>query len=567
MMSTEKIHSTSKLMRYEKVAAILMKYGFEDILSHPPLNKILPQNNLLVPKRHGKKVSKFSRYERIRLACEELGTSFIKFAQIASNRPDLLPEGLIAELEKLQDQAPEVPIEDIHKIIKDELPDPIDDLIEYFNPIPLARASMAQVHRARLRGGKEVVLKIQRPGIKETILLDIAVLKSIVSISNTYFPQYSIYQPEELVKMFEDSITEELSFNLEANNLEHFQTMFLDNEDVFIPNIYRELCSDKIICMEYVDGYKITDLKNLKKFNITGEQLALRGIRLYFEQVFEHGFFHADPHPGNIFVLEDGRIAFIDYGMVGTVIDDDKVHFAKILLSMYDRDVQGLKKAILKFSQGLTKEQEREFEYDVIYFLRQYSRVSLENIDGNEVMKGLNSLFYDYKIKIPSNLLLLIKALVIIEGVGLQLNPQYDIIENIGPFVQRLLSKKYNPKRLQKELFRSIEDTSDLMRDLPADVRSIINKVKEGKLHVEIEHKGLEPVAYRFNKTVNRLSFTLIIVALIVGSSLIVVAKVPPFYYQISLIGVVGYTISAVLTLYLIYAIRKANKKNDSYEE
>jgi ubiquinone biosynthesis protein len=566
MGDIENIYSTSKLMRYEKVAATLVKYGFEDLLSHPPLNKILPQRNFLVPNRNGKKVSEFSRYERIRMTCEELGTSFIKFAQIASNRPDLLPEGLITELEKLQDQAPEVAIEQIRKIIRDELPSPLTDVIEYFNPVPLASASMAQVHRARLRGGKEVVLKIQRPGIRETIVLDIAVLKSLVSIINTYFPQYSIYQPEELVKMFEDSITEELSFLMEANNLEQFQKMFKDNENVFIPNIYRELCTDKIICMEFVDGYKITDLKNLKKFNITGEQLALRGIRLYFEQVFEHGFFHADPHPGNIFVLKDGRIAFLDYGMVGTVIDEDKIQFARILLAMYDRDVQGLKKAILKFSKGLSKAQEREFEYDVIYFLRQYSRISLENIDGNEVMKGLNSLFYDYKIHIPSSLLLLIKALVIIEGVGLQLNPQYDIIENIGPFVQRLLSKKYNPDRLQKELFRSIEDTSDLVKELPSDIRSIINKIKDGKLHVEIEHKGLEPFAYRLNKTVNRLSFTMIIVAMIVGSSLIVVAKIPPFYNEIPLFGVFGFSISALMTFWLMYAIRKANKKDSKYD-
>ncbi len=566
MVAEQYMRSKSKLGRYEKVASTLIKYGFEDLLSHPPFNRLLPQSNILVPERGGKKVSKYSRYERIRLVCEELGTTFIKFAQIASNRPDLLPEGLISELEKLQDSAPQVPIEDIHNILQVEFGTSFSEVVAYFNPIPIASASMAQVHRARLRGGKEVVLKIQRPGIYETIHSDIAILKNLVSIIENYFPQYKIYQPSELVKMFEDSITEELSFQLEANNLEHFQTMFKNNKDVFIPAIYRELCTDKIICMEYVEGYKITDLENLKKFNITGEELALRGISLYFEQVFEHGFFHADPHPGNIFVLEDGRIAFIDYGMVGTVIDKDKILFAKILLSMYDKDVHGLKKAILKFSTGLTKEQERAFEYDVIYFLRQYSRISLENIDGNEVMRGLNSLFFDYKIRIPSNLLLLIKALVIIEGVGLKLNPDYDIIENIGPYVQRLLSKKYNPDRLQKELLRSIEDTTDLIRDMPSDIRSIIHKIKEGKLHVEIEHKGLEPFAASLNKTVNRLSFTLVIVAIIIGSSLIVVAKVPPFFYEIPMIGVIGFAISALLTFWLINAIRKANKKGSKYE-
>lgn len=566
MIVDQGMRSTSKLGRYEKVATTLIKYGFEDLLSHPPLNKLLPQSNLLVPNRDGKKVSQYSRYERIRLVCEELGTTFIKFAQIASNRPDILPEELISELEKLQDRVPPVPIEDIHKVIQSEFSTSFDDVVEYFNPIPLACASMAQVHRARLRGGKEVVLKIQRPGIFEVIFSDIAVLKSLVGIIENYFPQYNIYQPAELVKMFEDSITEELNFLLEANNLEHFQRMFKDNDEVFIPAIYRELCTDRIICMELVEGYKITDLENLKNFGITGKQLAQRGISLYFEQVFEHGFFHADPHPGNIFVLEDGRIAFIDYGMVGTVIDADKILFARILLAMYNKDVQGLKKAILRFSKGLTTEEERKFEYDVIYFLRQYSSITIENIDGNEVMRGLNSLFFDYKIKIPSNLLLLIKALVIIEGVGLKLNPDYDIIENIGPYVQRLLAKKYNPEKLQKELFRSIEDTTDLIKEMPSDIRDIVHKIKEGKLHVEIEHKGLAPFASSLNRTVNRLSFTLVIVALIIGSSLIVMAKVPPFYHDFPLIGIMGFATSALLILWLINAIRKANKKKDTYD-
>ena len=550
------VGDTSKIMRYEKVVATLIKYGFEDILAHPPLRKFIPQSNILVPTRNGKKVSKFTRHERIRLVCEELGTTFIKFAQIASNRPDLLPEDLIFELEKLQDDVPPVPIEDILSTIKSELSRPIDELLEYFNPIPLACASMAQVHRARLIGGKEVVLKIQRPRIKSTIASDIAILKNISNVIEKYMPQYKAYQPSELVKMFEDSITEELSFRLEANNLEHFQNMFKHNSFVFIPELYRELCTDRIICMEYVDGFKITDLDNLNKFNITGEDLAKRGISLYFEQVFEHGFFHADPHPGNIFVLKDGRIAFIDYGMVGTIIESDKVQFARILLAMYDNDVQALKRSILKFSAGLTKDQEKAFEYDVVYFLREYSRISLDNIDGEEAMRGLNSLFYDYKIKIPSNLLLLIKALVILEGVGLKLNPEYDIIENIGPYVQRLLTKKYNPNRLQKELLNSMEETTSMIKDFPHDVREIIKKVKEGKLHIEIEHKGLEPFGDSLSKSINRLSYAMILVAIILASALLVMANVPPLYNGVPSFAIGGFLVAAFLALRLIYKMK-----------
>jgi len=554
-------HKISMLARYEKVFAVLIKYGFEDLLAHPPFNRILPQTNKLVPERNGKKVSEFTRYERIRLVCEELGTTYIKFAQIASNRPDLLPDGLIIELEKLQDQAPKVPLKDIYQALKDGLHRPLEELVEEFDEEPLARASMAQVHRAKLKGGKDVIIKVQRPGIRDLIHADIAIFRNLVSIIESYLPHYLVYQPAELLKMFEQSINEELSFNLEAKNLKQFQIMFAENHEVFIPKLYPELSSDTIICMEYVDGYKITDLTALRAFNITGEDLALRGIGLYFEQVFDHGFFHADPHPGNIFVLRDGRIAFIDFGMVGTIIESDKVHFAKILLSMYNQDVSGLKSSILKFSEGLTKEEEREFEYDVIYFLRQYSSVSIEDIDGDEVMRGLNALFFDYKIKIPANLLLLLKALIIIEGVGYRLNPDYDIIQNIGPYVNKLLAKRFDPKRITMQMMESFENTTTLVRDFPSDMRSIIKKVKDGKLHIEFEHKGLGPYTDSMATVINRLSFSLIIVALLISSSILIYAETPPFYKGVSLWGCIGIGIAILMALRLLWVIRKSASK------
>ncbi|MGH1433459.1 MAG: ABC1 kinase family protein [Lewinella sp.] len=549
------ITTTSTLMRYEKVFGTFVKYGFEDLLAHPPLNKLVPQTNRFVPSRAGRKVSEFTRYERIRLVCEELGTTFIKFAQIASNRPDLLPDELITELAKLQDQVPPVALEEIYATLEQEFSRPWQEMVEYFEPQPLASASMAQVHRARLVGGREVVLKVQRPGIREVIAADITILNQLVSIIESYFPALLVYQPSELVKMFEQSITEELSFRREAANLLHFQQMFRDHSKVLIPAVYRELSTDKVLCMEYVPGYKITDLDKLSQFNITGEELALRGIGLYFEQVFEHGFFHADPHPGNIFVLEDGRIAFLDYGMVGTVSDRDKLLFAQLLLAIYDQDVQGLKKAILKFSTGLSKDKERELEYDIIYVLRQYASIALEDIDGMEVMQGLNALFFDYKIKLPANLLLLLKALVIMEGVGLQLDPNYDIIANIGPYVQRLLSKRYSPLRLRRELIRSAEDTTNLLRELPEDLREILRKVKEGKLHIEFEHKGLQPTADKLSESIKLLSYTLLVVAIIIASSLVVVAKIPPLVNGFALWGITGFGLAALLALRTIFSL------------
>lgn len=505
--------------------------------------------------RDGKLVVEYTRYERMRMVCEELGTTFIKFAQIAANRPDLLPEELIAEMERFHDHAPMVPAEDIRGVFLQEFGKEPEALFEYFDHTPIASASMAQVHRARLIGGKQVALKIQRPGIRDTVEMDIQILRKMAHLIETYFPQYDVFQPMELVKMFETSIRKELRFSLEAANLVRFQEQFKANPDIMVPQLYPELSTDRIICMEYIDGIKITNLDQLKKIGITGPELAVTGINLYYEQVFEHGFFHADPHPGNIFVLRDGRVCFVDYGMMGIILESDKELLATLLLTIADNDVEGLKKALLKFSRLERFENDKDLEYDIIDFLSAYSTMAIEEIDGNEVMEGLNRMFFKYKIRVPGNMLLLLKALVIIEGVGLMLDPKYNIIKNIEPYVRRLLEKKYNPSRLTKGFMRAMGDMTRMAVNLPEDVEEVVRKVREGKLRMEFEHKGLESLYEKMETVSNRIAFTLLLVALIIGSSLIVIADVPPHINHVPVIGFVGFIISGLLAVRLIISI------------
>lgn len=555
-MTKQKSNSnTSLIRRYERVIGVLFKYGFEDILSHPPFSRFLPKSPRLIPMRDGKLVVEYTRYERMRMVCEELGTTFIKFAQIAANRPDLLPEELIAEMERFHDHAPMVPAEDIRGVFLQEFGKEPEALFEYFDHTPIASASMAQVHRARLIGGKQVALKIQRPGIRDTVEMDIQILRKMAHLIETYFPQYDVFQPMELVKMFETSIRKELRFSLEAANLVRFQEQFKANPDIMVPQLYPELSTDRIICMEYIDGIKITNLDQLKKIGITGPELAVTGINLYYEQVFEHGFFHADPHPGNIFVLRDGRVCFVDYGMMGIILESDKELLATLLLTIADNDVEGLKKALLKFSRLERFENDKDLEYDIIDFLSAYSTMAIEEIDGNEVMEGLNRMFFKYKIRVPGNMLLLLKALVIIEGVGLMLDPKYNIIKNIEPYVRRLLEKKYNPSRLTKGFMRAMGDMTRMAVNLPEDVEEVVRKVREGKLRMEFEHKGLESLYEKMETVSNRIAFTLLLVALIIGSSLIVIADVPPHINHVPVIGFVGFIISGLLAVRLIISI------------
>jgi ubiquinone biosynthesis protein len=535
----------------------LAKYGFEDLMAHPPFNRFLPKSERLIPVRDGRPVVEFTRYQRIRMVCEELGATFIKFAQIASNRPDVLPEDLIAELAQFQDHGPAVPKEAVKEVLEEELKRPLEEIFEHINYKPIASASMAQVHRARLRGGKEVVLKVQRPGIQWTIEEDIIILRQLAQMLEHYFPQYEAFQPLELVKMFERSIRKELKFTVEATNVRRFQQQFKGNEAIYVPDVYPEFTTDRVLCMEYIDGVKITDVAALEGFGMTGPELALKGIGLYFEQVFEHGFFHADPHPGNIFVLPDKKVCFIDYGMMGTVIESDKELLADLLLSVHNQEVAGLRKALLKFASDDKKIDVKSLDYDIIDFFTEYSNMTIDEIEGEEIIQALNSLFFDYKIKVPSNLLLLLKALVIIEGVGLTLDPKYNIIKNIEPYVRRLLEHKYAPAKLRKNMTKAVGDLSRLATTLPEELESIIRKVRQGKLHIEFEHKGLTPLYEKMETVSNRIAFTLLLVALILGSSIIVVANVPPFVYNIPLVGFIGFLISGFLALRLLFSIMR----------
>ncbi len=560
LMSANNAHKPTLIGRYETVIGVLVKYGFADVATHPPFSRFVPKWKKLIPKHDGVPVTEFTRYERIRMVCEELGTTFIKFAQIASNRPDILPDELVEELQKFQDHALPVPVEDVQDTLRQELGDKLDKSFESIDFHPIASASMAQVHRAKLLGGQEVVLKVQRPGIGDTVELDIQILKSLARLLEHRFPQFDAYQPMELVKMFETSIQKELDFTLEAANMRRFDEQFKGNPEIYVPSLYPELCTEKVLCMEYIDGIKCTDMAALERIGMTGPQLAFKGINLYFEQVFDHGFFHADPHPGNIFVLRDQRVCFIDYGMMGAVMETDRELLADLLLAVHDKDVDGLKHALLQFSWDESTINQSNLEYDIGEFFQNYSNIGLEEIDSNEVMAALNSLFFDYKIRVPSNLLLLLKALVIIEGVGLMLDPRYNIIENIHPFVSRLLRRKFSPAKLSKRMVKTLGELSKLATSLPEDMEDVIDKIKKGKLHIEFEHRGLEPLDNAVDVASKRISFALVLGAIILGSSLLVLADIPPHIKNVPAIGVFGFVLAGLFGFRWLISIWKQGK-------
>lgn len=545
--------------RYRQVISILLKYGFADVVSHTYFSKLVPESEKWVPTREGKSVFDLSRWQRLRMAFEELGTSYIKFGQIASNRPDLLPHELIVEFEKFQDQVSQLDAELIKKTLEANYKEPLEELFAEINYKPLASASMSQVHRAVLPTGEQVVLKVQRPDIMHNVEADIYILYNMAEFLEKHFPESKSFQPVALVRMFERSIMKEVNFKAEAANIQRFQRNFAGNQFIYVPQVYTQLSTRHVLCMEYIEGFKVTDLHKLQQYGIDRSELALNGINLYFEQVFDHGFFHADPHPGNFFVMPDKKVCFIDFGMMGTIIEEDKLLLGDMMLALARRDNKAMIKVLQQFSESEIQNL-NDLKYDLLDFFEEYPEKSLDEIEPTEVMEGLNHLFFTYKIRVPQNLLLLLKALVMIEGVGLFLDPKYNIIKNMEPYVERLIARKYEPTKILRGVYDTYVEYATTFKALPVDIREVMGKLKEGKVKFDVEVPALEKLNEDFSSVINRVAFAIVVAAMILGSALIIHADIPPHYHNVPILGVAAFVVAAYFALRLLFAIGKHGK-------
>ncbi|TLP81747.1 ABC1 kinase family protein [Maribacter sp. ACAM166] len=549
-----------ELKRYNKLFSVLAKYGFEDVVAQSGLRKVLPASYLKKHPNTDRNIS-FSKFERIRMVLEELGPSYVKLGQIFSNREDMLPPGLIKELEKLQDHVPHLQNFDVQKAIESELNIKMEDHFRSIELEPLAAASLAQVHKAQLQNGEIVALKIQRPNITETIEADIAVMKQIAGSLEKHSIQAKAFQPMRIVESFEQSIHEELQFLKEIDHIERFAHNFEGNGSIYVPKVYRELSTDKLICMEYIEGIKISEIDRLKALNIDCTTVAKVGVDLYLEQVLEHGFFHADPHPGNLFVLTDrDQLCFLDFGMMGTLLPKDKELLGDLLLHFTRKDIKKLIPILEDIAEKTDIPDYKKLEQDLNALVQGISDTSIQNIKLGATLTQFKSILYGNNIILPHNLYLLIRALIIMEGVGLRLDPEFNITDNLKPYMAKLTRKRFGLKRLFKKNLARLQDFSTLVDSLPDDLNTILKKIKDGKLVVVHEHKGLKEFQTALSKATNRLVFAVIIAALSIGSSILVIAKMPPLVNGVPLLGAIGFVLSAILGFLVVISIFKNNQ-------
>ncbi|MCK4653339.1 MAG: AarF/ABC1/UbiB kinase family protein [Candidatus Cloacimonetes bacterium] len=546
--------------RYREIIAVLFKHGFGDLITNSQIEKYLDFGKKFIPNKKIEKITSLSRWERIRMVLEELGPTFIKLGQIMSNRPDILPEPLLFELEKLQDSVPPMPNEEAEKMIEQELGKPISELFKKFDTNPIASASIAQVYRAELFSGEKIAVKVQRTGIQKIIETDLEIMFHLSLLMEKHITEMQILNPVEIVKEFERSIRKEIDFNIEASHIERFGRNFQTDLSIYVPEVYKDHSTKKILTMEFIEGIKVSNLNGLIKAENDPLLIAGQGCDLILKQIFEHGFFHADPHPGNILIMKDNITCFLDFGMMGTLLPKHQDYLGNIIVGVVNKDSKKITETLLRLTGTYNIENRDQLEYRVSELVNQYAYISLKEIKIGELLNKLFKMLIDFKLRLPSDFYLLSKALITIEGVGTKLDPDFDMVAHIEPFAKNLLKKRLDPFKLAKDLYSSMSEFRLLFKDFPFEIREIIRLVKTGKLKIEFEHKGLESMLIKHDQISNRIAFTIVLAALIIGSSLIVLSKIPPLWQGIPIIGIVGYIAAGIMGFWLLISILKHGK-------
>jgi ubiquinone biosynthesis protein len=521
-------NTISNLSRIRQVAEVLLRYGFEDVVTNTPLRRLVSQSRRLKWQHEDRQVFETTRWERVRLIIEELGPTFIKLAQALSNRADLLPEALIDEFEKLQSNVPPFETALARQIIEEELGRPIAEVFSEFDDITLGSASIGQVHRARLRTGEEVVVKVQRPGVREKVRSDLALLHELVRLTAGFLQKHGLANPQDVVDAFERSMSKELDYTAEARSMEQFRKLYEDYTTFYVPKPFRELSTSRILVIEFVSGCKITDKAQLQAWGLSPAAVAENGMDIYLTQIFEFGVFHADPHPGNVLVRPDGTVVLIDFGMVGRLTKQQKYAFAGVFIGMARQDARSMALNFRRLALTAEIPDMRAFEADLSQLIEDFAMLDVKEMSMSDLADALQGIIYTYKLQVPGAVFLILRALVILEGIGKVLHPNFNTFEFVRPYGARIIREQYSRENLLTEAEYTGTQLLALIQTLPADVRQIVRKISKGELRVKIDLVGYQLLLRKADQLVSRTILALLCVGGLLFSGLTLLGRYSP---------------------------------------
>lgn len=553
-----KSSAAKKLNRSRVIAQVLVRHGLTYLVTISGLDRFVPFHTRLAARGGSTEVAA----EHLRLALEELGTTSIKLGQVLSTRADLLPPAYQTELTKLQDRTPAVPSSQIHSVIVEELGVVAADAFATFSDEPLAAASIGQVHAATLEDGTAVVVKVRRPGVEALVEDDLALLRDLAAVAARRSRLGERYDLPELAEEFSQTLRSELDYLQEARNAERFAEMFAADPAIHIPTVYRQTTTARVLTLERIEGIKIDDVAALDAAGIDRTQVAARVTHMILTMVFEHGFFHADLHPGNFFVETGGRIGLIDFGMVGSLTQRTRERLVDLLLAITARDADSLVDAFLDLGTVHAWVDRNRLRDDLDALLARYADRPLGEITIGPLIVEAQAIVRRHHLHLPSDLALLLKAVVMSEGMGLRLDPSFQLMDAITPFAERMMLQVYSPVRMARKLAAAGLDAARLGVDLPKQLRRILNDLEQGRLSMTIQPAGMEPLFSRLERLVNRVVLGVIAAAFVVGLATLMSAFSPLDDDRwIGGFFSVGFLAAVALGVYLAWSILRSSDR------
>jgi len=531
------------LPRYRQILTTLVRYGYQDVVSALHLEGIIrPIERVAL----GETVAELDRPRRIRMVCEDLGPTFVKLGQLLSTRPDLLPENYINELALLRDDVRPFPFEQAKTILAQEYGRPLEECFASVDPTPTASASISQVHRAVMFDGRAIALKIRRPEIQKTVNADLEILKNLAQLAERHLPALASYRPLSLAREFERSLKRELDFTVELRTIHRCQAQFEGDPTAHIPFTVDEFSTPRVIAMEFIEGVAVDDVEAIRQLGLDPARVAVTGAKILLKQIFQHGFFHADPHPGNLRVLPGGVIAPLDYGMFGHLDARTRERISDLLIGLLAQDVDRVLKALDALAVRGEEVDPTSLRRDVADLVHAYGELTLDTIDLGALLRDLVSMIRGHRLRIPPDLVLLIRSLVLIEGTGRRLDPHFDIARVLEPFLRRLTLQRYHPIRLLRQATRAGEDLQRIATLLPDLLSQSLESIQRGELNVKFDLQGFERLVRQLTRASNTLAMGVVISGLLVSSSLILRAGSRSLAYS-------GFALGMALSVWLVW--------------
>ncbi|WP_294309762.1 AarF/UbiB family protein [uncultured Chryseobacterium sp.] len=540
-----------KLKRSARLISVLSKYGFKDMLA-----RMNSGNKADIPVNPDEVISKGTVYERIRLVLEELGPTFVKLGQTFSNREDLLPPELIRELQKLQDKVETVEM-NVEEILENEFNISVQYHFSEIKKEPLATASIAQVYKAVLTDGTDVILKIKKPDVQTLIEDDLLLIKDLEKLVSSYSEIGEKLNLKQAISTFEKSLLEEVSLINEKENILQFRRNFKNSKETYVPKVHEDYSNNNVLCMEFIDGIKVTDTTTLLEYDIDPVYISETGLRLFVSQILDYGFFHADPHAGNILVKKDGKVVFIDFGAVGKIPPNDKEILENLIVSFVAKNPHKIVRYLKKMAVSYQIPDEKRFEADVEDILNFVHSTSLKEINPQAIINKMKDVLKDNRLYMPDYFYLLFKGIGLIEGVGRTINPDLDVVKSLHPYTRKIFVKKISPKNLMKTGMDRMLMFTDNVDEIPKELRSVLQKLDENKFTVSSEIKNIEKTNQLIKSSIVNLILAMVLGANIIATAIVFVSEAGPRIGELSLVAVLGFIFSVFLIIVILLRITR----------